>query len=170
MKKLFIMALMVSSMATVSHAEKIITIAKDTKVFETTVAKDQYAAQNSAGEDVILKEGMCFETKDEKGGWYVIEYTDGLRGNVMQNVVASGSIPAPKGGNYTVKNNPSKSVSIEKAGNEWTLKADNETFNGKEDSNAVIFFNADGKPIYSLSMINGKPNVFTYDNKVTKFY
>lgn len=170
MKKLLIMALMVSGMAVTGHAEKIITIAKDTKVFETPVAKDQYAAQNSAGEDVILKEGMCFETKDEKGGWYVIEYTDGLRGNVMQNVIATGSIPAPKGGNYTVKNNPSKSVSIEKSGNEWTLKSGDENLKGKEDSNAVIFFDSEGKPVYSLSMINGKPNVFTYDNSVTKFY
>ncbi len=171
MKKLVLFGLLGLVGLNAGSAQKVITIAKDTKVFEAPQARDEYAAQNAKGDDVILKEGMCFEVKDEKGGWYVIEYTNGLRGNVMQNTIASpDALKAPAQGKYTVNNSPSQTSTLSASGDEWVLNIGGKSVKGKLNSNVILFANEDGTPAYSLTMLNGKPYLFSYDNSVTNFF
>lgn len=171
MKKLVLFGLLGLFGINVIFAQKVITIAKDTKVYEAPQARDEYAAQNSKGDDVILKEGMCFEVKEEKGGWYVIEYTNGLRGNVMQNTIASPDVvKAPMAGKYTVNNSPAQNLTLSNAGDNWTLTMGSNSVNGKLNSNVILFKNEDGIPVYSLTMLNGKPYLYSYDNAVTHFF
>ncbi len=152
-------------------AETNIVIGKDTKVFETTVAKDEYAAVNQNDKPVILNIGMAFTVKDQKAGWYVIEYSPGLRGMVMQNVVADNALVGmPAAGTYKVANNPSETVTVSVNGSDWTLRSGSKSFPGKGDGKAVIFTSADGNMEYSLTDISGKPTVFNYNNSVTKFF
>ncbi len=171
MKKILV-SILFSVCATVcAHAETNIVIGKDTKVFESAVAKDEYAAVNQNDQHVILVTGMAFPVKDQKAGWYVVEYSAGLRGMVMQNVVADNSVvKAPATGTYKVANNPAETVTISNTGNDWTLKSGTKSFSGKGDGKAVVFTSADGNMKYSLTNISGKPAVFNYDNSVTKFF
>ena len=171
MKKLVLFGLLGLLGYNVTYAQKVITIAKDTKVYEAPQARDEYAAQNSNGDNVILKEGMCFEVKEEKGGWYVIEYTNGLRGNVMQNTVVSpDAVKMPAAGKYTVNNSPSQSSTLSKVGDDWNLTIGSKNLKGKTSSNVILFQNEDGSLAYSLTMLNGKPYLFCYDNSVTHFF
>lgn len=153
-----------------SNAQKFIAIIKDTKVFETPVAKDEYAALNSQGKEVILLPGMCFAVKDQKAGWHTIEYTQGLRGMVMQNVVADPSVlKKPVAGEYSVTNSPAKKVSVTNNG-KWILNTGSEVLDGTEDNNIVIFFDKNGNQLYSLTNMNGKTILHSYLNSVTNFY
>ena len=114
---------------------------------------------------------MCFEVKEEKGGWYVIEYTNGLRGNVMQNTVVSpDAVKMPTAGKYTVNNSPSQSSTLSKVGDDWSLTVGSKNLKGKTSSNVILFQNEDGSLAYSLTMLNGKPYLFCYDNSVTHFF
>lgn len=153
-----------------ANAQKYIAISTDSKVFETAQAKDEYAAQNSNGDDVILKRGMCFIIKEQKAGWYTIEYTQGLRGMVMVNVIADAStLKKPAAGEYSVANATGKKVNISNNGS-WTLKDGDVSYTGTEDGNIVIFTDKDGNQTYSLTVLNGKPMVYSYANSITKYY
>lgn len=168
--KTLVTALLISLFCISSNAQKFIAIAKDTKVFETPIAKDEYAAQNSEGNEVILLPGMCFVIKEQKGGWYTIEYTQGLRGMVMQNIIADTStFKKPVAGEYTVTNSQSKKVSVANNG-KWTINTGSEVLEGTENSNIVIFLDKDGNQMYSLTNMNGKPLLYSYRNSDTKFY
>lgn len=170
MKSLIISVML--SLVTVStvFAENIV-IGINTKVFETPIAKDEYAAVNQNDVPVILVVGMAFPVIEKNAGWYVIEYTSGLRGHVMQNVLADATaVKAPAPGTYNVSNNPKESVRISKSGDEWMLISGSNTFSGKADGHAVIFMDKDGHQVYSLCILSGKPMVYTYDNAVTKFF
>ncbi len=140
MKKLLVSVLVSACFAACAYAETNIVIGKDTKVFESAVAKDEYAAVNQSDKPVILVAGMAFSVKEQKAGWYVVEYSPGLRGMVMQNVVADNSVvKAPSAGTYKVVNNPSETVTIFNDGNNWTLKSGSKVLSGKGDGKAVIF-------------------------------
>ena len=156
---------------TVMFAEDMLIIGKDTKVFETTVAKDEYAAVNQNDEPVILRQGMTFGIKEKKAGWYVVEYTSGLRGMVMQNVVADdATVKSPAAGTYKVTNNPTETVTITNNGSTWNLTSGNKSFSGATSGKSVTFINANGNVVYTLVNISGKPMVYNYNNSVTKFF
>lgn len=156
---------------TVMFAEDMLIIGKDTKVFETTVAKDEYAAVNQNDEPVILRQGMTFGIKEKKAGWYVVEYTSGLRGMVMQNVVADdATVKNPTPGTYKVTNNPTETVTITNNGSTWNLTSGNKSFSGATSGKSVTFTNANGNVEYTLVNISGKPMVYNYNNSVTKFF
>lgn len=152
------------------NAKRII-ISADTKVFETAVAKDEYCAVNSNDEPVILLKGMAFPVNENKSGWYVIEYSPGLRGMITTNVVAdASSISAPNFGVFTVNNSPKDKVTVTKQGDGYILKSADKEFKGDIEDNVVIFKNKEGAQIYSLTIQDGKPVVYDYSNSVTKFF
>lgn len=156
---------------TVMFAEDMLIIGKDTKVFETTVAKDEYAAVNQNDEPVILRQGMTFGIKEKKAGWYVVEYSSGLRGMVMQNVVADdATVKSPVAGTYKVTNNPTETVTITNNGSTWNLTSGNKSFSGATSGKSVTFTNTDGNVVYTLVNISGKPMVYNYNNSVTRFF
>lgn len=170
MKKL-IVSLLTFLSAGIALGGNVVVIAKDSKVFETPIAKDEYAALNKDDVAVILKSGMAFPLLEQKGGWYVVEYTPGLRGMVMQNVIAADAIiKTPAAGLYKVANNPNESVTVTNNGNSWNLKSGDKTFSGSQIDNTVIFCDSNGVQKYSLVNISGKPLVFNYDNSVTLYY
>ena len=152
-------------------AENHIVIAKDTKVFEAPVAKDECAALNKNDDPVILKTGMVFAVIERKGGWYVVEYSPGLRGMVMQNVIAmEDAIKVPSAGTFKVANNPDESVVINRDGDKWLLESSAKKYEGRENDRTVIFTTTDGVAAYSVSNLSGKQVVYSLDNSVTGFF
>lgn len=171
MNKYIVCCLLSATTLGSTYAENTIIIGKDTKVFETSVAKDEYAAVNQNDQPVILRQGMAFAIKEQKAGWYVIEYTLGLRGMVMHNVIADNAlVKMPATGSYKVTNNPSETVIISTTGDNWTLKSGNKSYPGKSNNKTVLFTSPDGTVTYSLTNLSGKPTVYNYDNSITKFY
>lgn len=157
--------------AMAAFAQNHIVIGAESKVFETPMAKDEYAATNADDQQVVLQPGMAFAAKEEKGGWYVIEYSPGLRGMVTQNVVADKSqLKAPVSGTYKLANQQGVSVRVDNDGGKWTLTSGDKKYNGVADSVSVIFLDDAGNQMYSLTSLSGKPLLFTYDNAVTKFF
>lgn len=154
-----------------AYADNYVVIGKETKVFETPVAKDEFAAVNSADKPVLLQLGMAFKIEEEKGGWYVVEYTPGLRGMVMLNVVADTStLKTPAPGDYTVSNNPSEKVKVSSASGAWSLGSGSGNFSGTLCGNVVVFKDANGATKYTLVNLQGTPRLFNYDNSVTRFF
>lgn len=171
MNRICITLLTVCLGTAVIFAEDMLIIGKDTKVFETTVAKDEYAAVNQNDEPVILRQGMTFGIKEKKAGWYVVEYTSGLRGMVMQNVVADdATVKSPTAGTYKVTNNPTETVTITNNGSSWNLTSGNKSYSGLASGKSIAFTNANGNVAYTLVNISGKPMVYNYNNTVTKFF
>lgn len=171
MKKLIIASATLLAMTSFVSEAKCIVIGADTKVFETPIAKDEYCAVNDNDQPVILQKGMAFAVLEEKAGWYVIEYSPGLRGMLMTNVIADvKSVTAPGAGAYTVSNNPKEKVSVSKDAKDFILNSADRDFNGAIEDNVIIFKNADGSCAYTLTVLNGKPMVFTYSNSITKFF
>lgn len=108
--------------------------------------------------------------KELKGGWYTIEYTPGLRGMIMQNVIADkASFKKPVAGEYSVVNSPAEKISVTNNG-KWLLNTGTEQIVGTEDNNIVIFLDKEGNQCYSLTNINGKNFLYCYKNSITNFY
>lgn len=171
MKRIIVVALMGMAGCAFLSAGNFIVISKDTKVFETPVAKDECAALNNNDQPVIIKAGMAYKIAEKKAGWYVIEYSPGLRGMVMENVVASeASLKAPVGGTYKVANNPSESVTITSGPSGWELKSGGNSFKGTQDGNVVVFTSSDSTHAYTVVNMTGTPVVYNYSNSVTKFF
>ncbi len=170
MKKIIASALILASGSTLM-AQDFVVIGKDTKVFEQPVAKDEFAALNQKDEAVMLLSGMAYKVEEQKGGWYIIEYSPGLRGMVMQNVLADpATLSLPSAGSYKVANNPAETVTITITGDDWNLKSGDTNLKGIKNGN-VVYFNSPGNPnIYTLVKINNQPKVFNYSNSVTKFF
>lgn len=168
--KILIVAVVVQ-IATATFAQNHIVIGVESKVFETPMAKDEYAATNEADEPVLLQPGMVFAVKEQKGGWYVIEYSPGLRGMVMQNVVADKSkLKSPVAGSYKVFNQAGKNVNVVVTDGKWTLNAGGKNYTGQSDGASVIFADEAGNEAFSLTNIDGTPLLFTYDNNVTHYF
>lgn len=170
MKKLILTAAFIALIPQIANAKRIV-ISTDSKVFETPVAKDEYCAVNDNDEPVILLTGMAFQVKEEKAGWYVIEYSPGLRGMVMTNVISdNNTISAPVQGNYSVTNNPGEKVEITVSGTDYTLKSGQKSYKGNIEDKVVLFVDAEGKKAYSATMLDKKPAIFNYNNAITKFF
>lgn len=171
MKKLIIISTTLLAMTPFMANAKRIVIGADSKIFETPIAKDEYCAVNDSDEPVILVKGMAFNVIEEKAGWYMVEYSPGLRGMVMTNIVADPkTIAAPAPGSYEVKNNPKEKITVSKDADVYVLNSAKKTFKGNMEDNVIIFKNPEGTNAYSITIQEGKPMVFNYSNEITKFF
>ncbi len=157
--------------ALIVNADDYIVIKNATKAFDMPIAKDEYASRNDNDEFVTLLPGMAFKVTEKKTGWDVIEYSPGLRGMVMQNMeIANTGLNKPIAGSYKVTNNSSENISISVNGNIWTLKSNGKSYSGRIFDNVVVFFDKDVNPAYTFVFMDGKPYVYNYSNKLTKFF
>lgn len=171
MKRLIIASAVLIALTSFMADARRIVIGADTKIFETPIAKDEYCAVNDSDQPVILQKGMAFKVLEEKAGWYIIEYSPGLRGMLMTNVIADvKSVSAPGTGAFTVSNNPKEKVSVSKDAKGFVLNSVDKNYNGDLEDNVIIFKNADGSNAYTVTVLNGTPMVFTYSNAITKFF
>lgn len=172
MKRLFLLVGTAAlSCALQLSAENYIVIGKDSKVFESPVAKDEFAAVNKDDVPVVLKAGMAFKASEQKTGWYVVEYSPGVRGMIMQNVIAPASaVKAPAAGKYKVANNISEEVTVSGSGENWSLSSGGASFSGIKEGDIVVFPDAKGNIKYTFINYNGKPAIFNYDNTVTNYF
>ena len=169
--KSLILGSMLALFSAGAAADDYVVIKYETKVFDTPVAKDEYASRNENDGFVNLFPGMAFKKTEKKTGWDVIEYSPGLRGMIMQNMEAGVTdLKTPAPGTYKVANNPKENVSVSVKGDVWTLKSVAKTFSGRIIDNVVVFFDPDVNPAYTLVTMNGKTYVYNYSNALTKFF
>lgn len=166
MKKIFI-PLTLSFCTSLGFAADYIAVNKEGKVFDQ--ANGKYVTENQEGSEVSVIPGMIFSTTEHVPGWYKIEYSPGLHAFIPEQIVAS-NFNAPKPGNYSVKNNPSQSVTVQNDGNGWSVVVNGKTYNGNIDGDIVIFFDESGNVAFSLVDLGQGGIVITYDNVVTKFF
>ena len=151
-----------------AFAEEYIIVGKDAKVFDEPNAKG-YVTLNRKNEEVILTPGMIFKTLDNAKGWYIIEYSPGLRGYLSEQCkVTLAKAPVP--GTYVVANYPSHKLSVTNSGDTWTATVNDSKYKGKAFGKVVIFLDADGKMAYSLADLGDGPVAISYDNSVTNFF
>ena len=148
-------------------ADDYVVVAKSGKVYDDPSPK--YVTLNQLNEDVNVIPGMVFKTYEHTPGWYMVEYSPGLRAYIPEQIVAS-SFNSPKSGDYKVQNNPSQSASVQNSGNDWSMNISGKSYDGKLQENVVIFFDESGNIAYSLVDLGQGGIVITYNNDVTKFF
>lgn len=151
-----------------SYAEDFVVISKESKVFDEPDATG-YVTLNTKNEEVVLQPGMVFKVHDNSQGWYIIEYSPGLRGYLSEQAKALSTF-SPKAGTYIVSNNPSQKMTTSVNATQWTGKIGDKQYSGKAFGNVVIFFDEMGNPAYSLTDIGNGAVVMTYDNAVTRYF
>lgn len=166
LKTVSISAMMMASLA--AFAEEYVVIGKEAKVFDSPDATG-YVTLNTKNEEVVLSPGMVFKIHNSENGWYVIEYSPGLRGYLSEQAKAS-KAAAPQAGNYSVSNTPSQQLNASGSADKWNANVGGKQFAGKSFGNAVVFFDDKGYPAYTLTDLGTGPIVMTYDNAVTKFF
>lgn len=149
-------------------ADEYVIIGKESKVFDEPDATG-YVTLNTSNEEVSLVPGMVFKTMDNEQGWYIIEYSPGLRGYLSEQAKAVKTV-SPKSGTYTVSNNPSQKLTTSVSGDKWNGKIGDKTYPGQAFGDAVVFFDEKGNPAYSMTDIGNGAVVISYDNAVTKFF
>ncbi len=150
-------------------AQNLIVMSKEGRVFDQPNNKS-YPTTNRNGENVILSPGMVFPSSNKENGWVMIQYTPGLQGYIFSQLTAgSDLLGKPVGGKYITANS-NKPVEIYNSGNQWKINVSNNTFDGEESENIVIFKNEFSNIVYSLVVLNGKPLVMDYNNEITKFF
>lgn len=150
----------------VALADTFVAIGEGAKVFDEPNAKG-YVTLNMANQEVAPLPGMAFKVMDDSPGWYLIEYSPGLRGYLSKQTVAKSS--APKEGTYAVSNAKTVKVTVVKNGDAWTLTTGGNTFKGKDFDGVIVFNGQDGNPAYTLTDTGSGTIVMSYDNAVTKF-
>jgi hypothetical protein len=150
-----------------ASAQTLIAISKPAKVFDEPNAKG-YVTLNQKNEEVHLEPGMAFRTFDEVKGWYLIEYSPGLRGYVSKFRTAE-AVP-PKAGTYKVANKPDEKITVTLNGDKWSATSGNKKFTGATADNIVYFLDENKKAAYSLVDLGEGPIVMSYDNTLTRFF
>lgn len=150
-----------------SLAENFVIIGKEGKVFDEPNAK--YVTLNQKNKDVTVIPGMVFKTTEKSPGWYMIEYSPGLRAYISDQLI-SGSNKVPQPGTYSIKNNSTQQLSATLSDNEWKATVNNKSYAGKINNNAVIFYNEDNTPAFSLVDLGQGAIAITYDNNITDFF
>lgn len=169
MKKVMISLAGLSVMNCV-YAEGYATLVRDSEVFDSPNTKG-YVTKNFDGDDVKLSVGMIVPVQESKNAWSLVEFSPGLRGYIMDSVIAKEARrSAPKAGSYNVTNNSKVIVNISNADGSWTLGYNGKNYSGKAVDGGVIFLNADKQIAYSLSVVDGKAYVYDYSNTVTHFF
>lgn len=165
LRSLFLLFSMIVSVSVM--ADSYVVISKESKVFDD--ASPKYVTLNEDNEEVSLTPGMVFKTTEHVPGWYLIEYSPGLRGYVQEQAVAS-TVKNPQPGNYPVKNNPSQKISVQNKGDDWSAEVSGKNYKGLRFENILIFPDDRGNPAFSLVDLGSGPIVVTYDNALTKFF
>ena len=169
MKKMILLLAGLSAMSC-SYAEGFVTLVRDSEVFDSPNTKG-YVTKNFDGDDVKLSIGMIVPVQENKNSWSLVEFSPGLRGYIMDSVIAGASrLSAPKAGSYTVNNNQKEIVNISNVSGNWTLGYNGKNYTGKAIQGGVVFLNSDKQIAYSISVIDGKTYVYDYDNTVTHFF
>lgn len=166
-----ILTMMCAACLASASAQNLVTIGNETKIFEKPNV-NSYATSNTQGQDITLSPGMVFQQSDNNSGWTKIQYTPGLNAYLLDSQIAKLATLKPlKNGSFTVKNNPSVTVSISGAGTPAiTLKAGDKIYTAITDGNMALFKDQYGNPAYSFVELNGQPTVYSYDNNVTHFF
>lgn len=158
--------LLLSSFA--AYADNFVAVNRPTKVFDSPNAKG-YVTLNTKNVEVEAKPGMVFSSSENSNGWYLVEYSPGLRGYISTQSVATPS-KSPVPGSYKVANRPSSTIKVENDGDTWKGTIDGSTYKGKAFDKIVVLFDDDNKPAYSLVDLGQGPIVMSYDNNVTGFF
>ena len=172
MKKYFYLLLFVLTLGFVktANAEELAVILTGSKIYEEPKATG-YVAKNMDDREVTVEKGMVFKILDKANGWDIVEYSPGLRGYIMETVMASSSdLSDPLAGGYNPSNNPSVVVNISEADGVWTLSENGHNYKGIRNGKVVVFVDSKNQIAYSLVAINGNQIVYGYDNSLTKFF
>ena len=144
-----------------------VAVAKEGKVFDDPSPK--YVTLNEKNVEVIVSPGMAFKTSEHLPGWYLIEYSPGLRGYLQEQTVST-SVSQPMAGTYEIKNNPGHKITIQKQGDNWTASSEGKTYNGTNNEDIVVFMDNQGNIAFSLVDLGDGPVVMTYENSITEFF
>ncbi|MDE6298382.1 MAG: hypothetical protein K2M10_01865 [Muribaculaceae bacterium] len=158
--------LMLSSVA--AYADTFVAVDRPAKVFDSPNAKG-YVTLNTKNVEVEAKPGMVFSSSENSNGWYLVEYSPGLRGYISAQTVAT-PVKLPSAGSYKVANRPASTIKVENDGDAWKGTIDGTIYNGKAFDKIVVLFDADNKPAYSVVDLGQGPIVMSYDNNVTGFF
>lgn len=169
--RLFLVSLLAIFSLQILRAEEYVVIAKDSKLFDTPIASNEYATKNGDDADCLVRPGMTLRLVEHKKGWDVVEYSPGLRAMVMQTILlAPASVKVPAPGNYNVANNPKERVTVTNTGADWLITSGTKHYKGKRAGNAVVFLNNKNELVYSLLNIGKTPYVYNYTNEILKFF
>lgn len=149
-------------------AEGLVVISSPAKLYDQPNIKG-YATLNRDNQEVTVSPGMVFKCRESKNGWSQIEYVPGISAFVMDSHIAR-STQTPSPGTYKMNNGDSTFI-ITNDNGEWKMtdSATGTVSSGKAFSKGVVFFDKFGNPSYTLTRIDGKTYLYTYDPKVTKF-
>lgn len=126
--------------------------------------------RNFADEEVKLNPGMAFKITDKTSGWSQIMYTPGIRAYILDTtLIGNDHLRKPEPGNYKMSNSDSK-ASVTKNNDAWTITVGSDKFNGKEYGKIIVFTDGNGNQRFSLVNIDGKVELYDYDNNLTKFF
>ena len=151
-----------------SFAQSFAVVNKDAKIFDEPNVKG-YVTLNTQNQEVTPQSGMVFKILENNKGWYLVEYSPGLKGYLSQQYTCSPE-SVPNAGIYPVTNQPGSKIAISFKNGIWSAEASGKTFQGKAFDNIVVFFNSDNQPAYSLVNLEGKVIAMSYDNSITKFF
>lgn len=167
--RLFRFSFLLSSLIIAGNclADNFIAVSKDGKVYDEASAK--YVTLNQDNDEVNVIPGMVFKTTEHAPGWYLVEYSPGLRAYIPDQIVAN-SFVSPKPGTYKISNNPSQTLSITQSGDNWNATLGAQSYTGSRFEDVVVFNDSDQKIAFSLVDLGNGPIVISYDNDVTKFF
>ncbi len=149
------------------YAESFIAVDKPAKIFDTPNAKG-YVTLNTADEEVVLSPGMAMKALENSNGWYLVEYSPGIRGYLSEEAV--GKTVAPSPGSYKVTNNPKVTLKVSKEDNGWMADDGSYSYKGVTLGNIVVFLTPEKTPAYTLVDFGQGGKAVTYDNAITKFF
>lgn len=150
-------------------ADDFVVVAKESKIFDGPSVKD-YPTRNVAGEEILLKGGMVFKVESFDKGWYLIEYSPGLRAYLAATMVATDKLAIPSAGLFKVANVPGEVLNFTKDGDSFKASLKDKTFKGERAGNAIVFRDESGNIAFSLAVLNGVPYAWSYSNDATKFF
>jgi len=170
MNKLILTSTLLFGSVLMMSAEKYAAVLKDTKIFEEPDAQG-FTAQNQNGDEITVNAGMVFNILEEKPGWYVVEYSPGIRGYIVQSfTVPVNELQKPTGGDYSLANNKTVIVNVALADGAWTLSREGKNLTGLEKGNVVAFPDSKGVIKYTIVKFGGKTYVYDYSNALTHFF
>lgn len=162
-----IFVIIFGSIAVSALSDTYIAVAKNGNVYDEANAK--YITLNQNNDEVSVIPGMVFKTSEHQPGWFLVEYSPGLRAYLPEQLVTTNFNPV-KEGSYKIVNNPSNTLVITGNGDDWSATVGNKTYKGTKYEDIIIFVDADNNVIYSLVDVGSGPIAITYDNAVTKFF
>ena len=153
-------------------ANDYLVVAQKQRVFDEPKT-DGFATTNRDGDDVVITPGMAFKAIDKGVGWAVIEYSPGLKGYVLLSMMEDqADLAAPSAGTYKVGNAAGDELTVKGMGKYWsaTSKRHPVQMRGEINGPVLVFFDENDHPAYTVTLVEGKPNVIAYDNALTRFF